>query len=254
MIEFKDPKMNDLLDMYRREVVSKEREKINEMKQNLEHKIERIIQNEIEKLDTMKYLQKLLMGEFDFNKQLHIKKSISNVCELIINLNNIIDRYKVEINELKHEFENLDKSFIQFEKIADFVHTIMINKNHAKYFKTLSKYINMSFIGLTKTINNKTIEYSQHCLFEDDSTLAIVFKINIHPNIEIDELQLDNVKTSKNEKEELYPLVFRLNKINLKWECIDPITNEFKTHYNLSYLIKWSIKRLEEKILMEKGE
>ena len=61
MIEFKDPKMNDLLDMYRREVVSKEREKINEMKQNLEHKIERIIQNEIEKLDTMKYLQKFAL-------------------------------------------------------------------------------------------------------------------------------------------------------------------------------------------------
>ena len=101
------------------------------------------------------------MDELDFNQQLHIKKSISNVCELIMNLNNIIDRYKVEVNELKHEFENLDKSFIQFEKIADFVHTIMINKNHAKYFKTLSKYINMSFIGLTKTINNKTIDYYQ---------------------------------------------------------------------------------------------
>ena len=38
-------------------------------------------------------------------------------------------------------------------------------------------------------------------------------------------LQLDNVKTSKNEREELYPLVFRLNKINLKWECIDEENN-----------------------------
>ena len=251
MIQFEDSKMNDLLEIHKKEIILKEKDKLEELKQKLEHKLDDVIRYETEKLKKMKHLQKILMAELDFNKQISIKKSISQVCELITKLNTTIDEYKNEIYEIKNDFENLDKRLIKFETIADFIANIITNNSYIKEFKILAKYINKYFQYLTKQIDDKIISCSMYCVFEDKSKLEIIFKINIHPDLNIEDLNLHKIKVTKNPNENLDFLVFRLNE-NLEWEYFEPLTNISKKDYHLSHLIKWAIEQLEQKLLDEK--
>lgn len=250
MIKFKDPKMNDLLAMYKEELVMKEKLQLKNLKSKLEKQLSIMILNETEKLEKMKLLQKVLMGEFNINKQQIIKKSISNICKIINNLNGSINDCKNEIDKIKDEADNINND-IKFETIADFIHSVISNQQKSKkYLKRIARYTNKHLNTFNKQISNDNLNLicKLHCLFEDESSLEIIFKIPINEQINIDELNINNLIVSKSENENLQYLTFRLNK-DYDWEFLDPINNHFKKYYALEYSIKHVIERIERKLI-----
>lgn len=251
MIKFKDPKMNDLLAMYKEELVMKEKLQLKNLKSKLEKQLSIMILNETEKLEKMKLLQKVLMGEFNINKQQIIKKSISNICEVINNLNGTINDCKNEIDKIKDEADNININVIKFETIADFIHSVISNQQKSKkYIKRITRYANKYLNTFNKQISNDNLNLicKLHCLFEDESSLEIIFKIPINEQINIDKLNINNLIVSKSENENLQYLTFRLNK-DYDWEFLDPINNHFKKYYALEYSIKHVIERVERKLI-----
>lgn len=251
MIKFKDPKMNDLLAMYKEELVMKEKLQLKNLKSKLEKQLSIMILNETEKLEKMKLLQKVLMGEFNINKQQIIKKSISNICEVINNLNGNIHDCKNEIDKIKDEADNININVIKFETIADFIHSVISNQQKSKkYIKRITRYANKYLNTFNKQISNDNLNLicKLHCLFEDESSLEIIFKIPINEQINIDKLNINNLIVSKSENENLQYLTFRLNK-DYDWEFLDPINNHFKKYYALEYSIKHVIERVERKLI-----
>lgn len=251
MIKFKDPKMNDLLAMYKEELVMKEKLQLKNLKSKLEKQLSIMILNETEKLEKMKLLQKVLMGEFNINKQQMIKKSISNICEIINNLDETINDRKNEIDKIKNEADNININSIKFETIADFIHSVISNQQKSKkYLKRITRYANKYLNTFNKQISNDNLNLicKLHCRFEDESSLEIIFKIPINEQINIDELNINNLTVSKSENEKLQYLTFRLNK-DYDWEFLDPINNHFKKYYALEYSIKHVIERVERKLI-----
>ena len=251
MIKFKDPKINDLLAMYKEELVMKEKLQLKNLKSKLEKQLSIMILNETEKLEKMKLLQKVLMGEFNINKQQMIKKSISNICEVINNLNGTINDCKNEIDKIKDEADNININVIKFETIADFIHSVISNQQKSKkYIKRITRYANKYLNTFNKEISNDNLNLicKLYCVFEDESSLEIIFKIPINEQIDIDKLNINNLTVSKSENENLQYLTFRLNK-DYDWEFLDPINNHFKKYYALEYSIKHVIERVQRKLI-----